>query len=339
MRAVWIPKFGKPDVLEVREAADPSPRPDEVRIRVRACGLNFAEIMARQGLYPDAPKPPMVVGYEIAGEIDRCGAEVKGLKDGQRVVAMVRFGGHADMVCAPQRQVFAMPDDMSFEEGAALPVNYLTAYHMLFEVKRVRANERVLIHMAAGGVGTAALQLCKTIGAVTFGTASAAKHEYVRSHGCDHPIDYRSKHYVDEIEAIAGRASLDLVLDPLGGGDWRKGYSLLRPSGMLIAYGWANMNVGGKRSMLRIARELVRLPRYTPIQVMDHNRAVAGVNIGHLWNELPMIRRETEALMKLYQQGSIRPHIDATFPFSQAAEAHHYLERGKNVGKVLLIPE
>jgi len=174
MQAIWITKHGGANVLEVREGPDPEPAAGEVRIKVRASGLNFAEVMARQGLYPDAPKTPCVVGYEVAGEVDAIGAGVTDVKVGDRVAAMTRFGGHASVVTAPEAQVFPMPESMSFEEGAALPVNYLTAYHMLFEIKRVRPGENVLVHMAAGGVGTAALQLCRTVEDVTtYGTCSA----------------------------------------------------------------------------------------------------------------------------------------------------------------------
>jgi len=153
MRAVWITRPGGPGALEVLETADPEPGPGQVRIGVRAAGLNFAEVMAAQGLYPDAPKPPCVVGYEVAGVVDALGERVPGLAAGQRVLAMTHFGGHADVVCVPAEQVLPIPDAMSFEEAAALPVNYLTAYHMLFRVAAVRPGERVLVHMAAGGVG------------------------------------------------------------------------------------------------------------------------------------------------------------------------------------------
>ena len=191
MKAVWIPKFGKPEVLEVREAPDPAPSPGEVRIRVEASGINFAEIMARQGLYQDAPEVPMVVGYEVAGVIDAVGEGVPDARMGQRVLAMPRFGGYADTVCVPSERVYELPESMSFGEGAALVVNYLTAYHMLFNVFRVRPDDHVLIHQAAGGVGTAALQLCRSVGGVTpYGTASKRKHDYIRENGCDHPIDY-----------------------------------------------------------------------------------------------------------------------------------------------------
>src|SRR5258708_4659383 len=184
MQAIWIKKFGGPDVLEVKQGPDPEPGPGQVRVSVRACGLNFAEVMARQGMYPDAPKPPCVVGYEGAGEVDAVGSGVARFKLGDRVVYMSRFGGHTSSIVLAEPQLFPMPEGMSFEEGAALPVNYLTAYHMLFAVRRIKAGDRVLVHMAAGGVGTAVLQLCRTVpDVVTIGTASAKKHDYVRSHG------------------------------------------------------------------------------------------------------------------------------------------------------------
>ncbi|MGB8330180.1 MAG: zinc-binding dehydrogenase, partial [Polyangiales bacterium] len=221
MKAVWIPRYGSPDVLEVRESADPSPGPGEVRIRVRASGINFAEIMARQGLYLDAPSPPMVAGYEVSGVIDAIGDGVADRSAGQRVVALTRFGGYADLVCVDARQTFRMPSSMTFEEGAALPVAYATAYHMLFNVVRVRAGDHILIHQAAGGVGTAVLQLCRSIGRVTtFGTASARKHDYIRAQGCDHPIDYHSVDYVNEVRDLTDGRGVDAVLDAVGGDYW-----------------------------------------------------------------------------------------------------------------------
>jgi NADPH:quinone reductase-like Zn-dependent oxidoreductase len=339
MRAVWIRKHGGPEMLEVRETPDPEPRAGEVRVRVRACGLNFAEVMARQGLYPDAPKPPCVVGYEGSGVVDMLGAGVSGPAVGSRVIYLSMFGGHADVVCVPEEQVTVMPDAMSFEHGAALPVTYLTAYHMLFEIARLRGGEHVLVHMAAGGVGTAVLQLCKTVpGVVTYGTASAAKHDFVRGHGCHHPIDYRTQDYVAEIKRLTGGKGVDLVLDALGGPDWGKGYRLLKPAGLLIAFGLANANKGDKRRLVHVVGQLLRSPLFRPMQLMSDNRAVAGVNMAHLWHETALLRREIDALMELYRRGAIQPHIGGSFSFERAAEAHGELEHGRNVGKILLTP-
>ena len=339
MRAIWITKAGGPEVLAVRETPDPEVGSGQVKVRVRAAGLNFAEIMARQGLYQDAPKPPCVVGYEAAGVVDAVGAGVSGISVGQRVIALSRFGAHADTLVVPARQTLPMPDAMSFEEGAAIPVNYITAYHMLFRVGCLRPGEKVLIHMAAGGVGIAALQLCRTVpGVVTFGTASGSKHEAIRGEGCDHPIDYHRVDYAEEIRRLNDGKGVDIVLDALGGKDWKKGYDLLRPAGRLIAFGFANMASGDKRDLFNVLRQAVQIPLFTPLSLMDKNRSVAGVNIGHLWDEMDMLTEEMAALVKLYTEGKIRPYIGGVFPFDRAAEAHRAIQERKNIGKIILTP-
>jgi synaptic vesicle membrane protein VAT-1 len=305
MRAVWITKSAGPGALEVRETADPEPGPGQVRIRVRAAGLNFAEVMAAQGLYPDAPKPPCVVGYEVAGVIDAPGDGARGHAAGQRVLALTHFGGHADVVCVPAEQVLPMPDAMSFEKAAAIPVNYLTAYHMLFRVAAVRPGERVLVHMAAGGVGTAVLQLCRTVDDVeVFGTASAAKHDALRAEGCTHPIDYRATDYAAEVRRLTAGQGVDIVLDPLGGHDWRKGLKLLRPCGRLVAYGFANLASGPRRRPARLVSQMAGIPLLTPLGLMNDNRTVSGVNIGRLWGQIATLREELQAVLALWDQGT-----------------------------------
>jgi NADPH:quinone reductase-like Zn-dependent oxidoreductase len=339
MRAIWITKPGGPDVLEVRETPDPTPGPGEVRVKVHAAGLNFAEVMARQGLYPDAPKPPSIVGYEAAGVVDALGEGVTEPTVGTRVMALSRFGAHADTLVVPAAQALPIPDAMTFEEAAAIPVNYLTAYHMLFRVANLRPKGKVLIHMAAGGVGIAALQLCRTVpGVETFGTASASKHDVIRAEGCDHPIDYRSVDYAEEIRRITGGKGVDIVLDALGGKDWKKGIELLRPAGLLIAFGFANMASGEKRSLLHVAREAIGVPLFTPMSMMDKNRGVAGVNVGHLWHEMEMLKEELDAVLQLYREGKIKPRVSDVVPFARAADAHRIIQERRNVGKVVLVP-
>jgi len=339
MRAIWITKPGGPGALELRETADPEPAPGQVRIRVRAAGLCFADVMAAQGLYPDAPKPPCVVGYEAAGVVDALGEGAEGHTVGRRVLALTHFGGHADVVCVPAEQVFEIPDSKSFEEAAAIPLNYLTAYHLLFRVANVRPGERVLVHMAAGGVGMAVLQLCRTVeGLVVFGTASAAKHEVLRAEGCAHPIDYRALGYAAEIRRLTGGEGVDVVLDPLGGKDWRKGLKLLRPCGRLVAYGFPNLTSGQRRNLAHIASAALGIPVLTPLRLMAHNHTVSGVNLGHLWGEIAVLREELRAVLALWDAGSIKPHIDATYPFAEAAAAQRRILQRRNVGKILLTP-
>jgi NADPH:quinone reductase-like Zn-dependent oxidoreductase len=339
MRAVWITRPGGPGALEVRETADPEPGPGQVRIRVSAAGLNFAEVMAAQGLYPDAPKPPCVVGYEVAGVVDALGERVQGYAVGQRVLAMTHFGGHADLVCVPADHVLGIPDAMSFEEAAAIPVNYVTAYHMLFRIACVRPGERVLVHMAAGGVGMAVLQLCRTVDDLeVFGTASAAKHDVLRAEGCAHPIDYHATNYAAEVRRLTRGEGVDVVLDPLGGNDWRKGLKLLRPAGRLVAYGFANLASGQRRRPARLAAQVAGIPLLTPLQLMNHNRTVSGVNIGHMWDQIAILREELQAVLALWDENKIKPHLDMSYPFAQAADAHRRILQRKNIGKVLLKP-
>jgi synaptic vesicle membrane protein VAT-1 len=339
MRAVWITGPGGPAALEVRETADPEPGPDQVRIRVRAAGLNFAEVMAAQGLYPDAPKPPCVVGYEVAGVVETLGEHASGPAVGSRVLALTHFGGHADVVCVPGGQVLQIPDAMSFEEAAAIPVTYVTAYHMLFRVAGIRPGERVLVHMAAGGVGMAVLQLCRTVGDVeVFGTASAAKHEALRAEGCAHPIDYRATDYAAEVRRLTGGEGVDIVLDPLGGNDWRKGLKLLRPCGRLVAFGFANLASGQRRRPVHVASRVLGVPLLTPLQLMNQNRTVSGVNIGRLWDQAALLREELQAVLALWDQGGIKPRIDASYPFTEAAAAHRRILQRQNTGKILLTP-
>jgi NADPH:quinone reductase-like Zn-dependent oxidoreductase len=339
VRAIWITRHGGPEVLEVRETADPEPGPGQVRVRVHAAGLNFAEVMARQGLYPDAPKPPCVVGYEAAGVVDTLGPGVTGPSVGRRVAVLVRFGAHADVVCVPAEQVVELPDGASFEEAAALPVNYLTAYHMLFRVACVRPGERVLVHMAAGGVGIAVLQLCRTLdGVVTFGTASAAKHAVLLAEGCTYPIDYRRTDYVNEVRRLTGGEGVDVVLDALGGRDWRRGLSLLRPVGRLVVFGFANLMRGERRRPLRVASQMLAAPLITPLGLMGRNHTVSGVNIGHLWGQRTLLREELEALDALWRAGRVKPRVDAVVPFTDAADAHRRIAERQNIGKVILVP-
>jgi synaptic vesicle membrane protein VAT-1 len=339
MRAVWITRPAGPEALEVRETADPEPGPGQVRIRVRATGLNFAEVMAAQGLYPDAPKPPCVVGYEVAGVIDAVGDGTQGHAPGKRVLALTHFGGHADVVCVPTEQALAMPEEMSFEEAAAIPVNYLTAYHMLFRVANVRPGERVLVHMAAGGVGTAVLQLCRTVDDLeVFGTASAAKHDVLKAEGCAHPIDYHASDYAAEVGRLTGGEGVDIVLDPLGGHDWRKGLKLLRPCGRLVAYGFANLASGQRRRPARLISQVAGMPLLTPLGLMNHNRTISGVNVGHLWGQIAVLREELQAVLALWDQGSVKPLIDSTYPLAEAAAAHRRILQHQNIGKIVLVP-
>lgn len=337
MRQVVITKVGAPEVLAVQELPDPEAGAGQLRIRVRAAGINFADLMARQGLYPDAPKPPCVVGYEAAGVVDQVGASVKGFSVGDRVLAMPRFGGQTDTLVVPAEQAFVMPDSMSFEEGAALPVVYLTAHHMMLFTGSLRRGSRVLIHSAAGGVGLAAIQLGRIHDCEMYGTASKSKHDFLRGQGLQHPID-SSGDYVAEVRQLLGDRGLDLVLDPVGGRSWTDGYKLLGPTGRLVAFGFSANATGKKRSILNVIGQIARTRFWHPITLMNDNKSITGVNMGHLFDQLDILRPQIESLMRMYEAGQIKPYVDRTFPFSEAAAAHHYLHDRKARGKILFVP-
>ncbi|MFO7587136.1 MAG: zinc-binding dehydrogenase [Gemmatimonadota bacterium] len=335
MRRVWIPKRGGPEVLEPRDEPDPSPAECELRVRVAFAGVNFAEVMARLGLYPDAPPMPFVPGYEVSGTVDAVGAGVSGDWIGRRVTAVTRFGGYADVVCLPTALVLPIPDGVPDDAAAALPVNYLTAHQMLHRVAAVREGETVLVHGAAGGVGTAAVELCRVIGARVIGTASASKHDALREMGVD-PVDSRDGGWPEAVRGLTGGRGVDVALDPVGGSSFRLSYELLSPGGRLVCFGVSAMAPGERRSLPTAVRTLLRMPRFGPVGLMNENRAVAGVNLGRLWGETGMLRPQFESVLRLAAEGRITPVLDRVFPLGEAAAAHRRLQARENVGKILL---
>ncbi|MBT8492654.1 MAG: medium chain dehydrogenase/reductase family protein, partial [Deltaproteobacteria bacterium] len=322
-----------------RSAADPEAGPGQVRVRVSAAGINFADIMARMGLYPDAPPLPCVVGYEVAGTIDQVGAGVLELSEGDRVMAMTRFDGYSDTVVIPAEQAIAIPDGLSDEDAAAVPVQYLTAYLMLIRLGNLQPGERVLIHSAGGGVGLAATQLARWRGAEIFGTASAGKHERLREVGVTHCIDYRNQDFQREVERITGGRGVHLVIDAVGGKSFKKSYQSLAKLGRLFCFGISTMAPGEKRSLLAAAKGFVEMPRWGALGLMQDNRGVFGCNLGDLWDEVEIMTGMLRSIAGLIEGGVLSPTVDATFPFSRAGQAHHYIQDRKNFGKVLLIPD
>ena len=336
MRALTITRYGPPEVLAVREAPDPVPAPGQVCIRVARAGLNFADVSARVGLYPDAPKPPMVMGYEVSGTVAALGEGVSGPPVGTRAMAMTRFGGQATHAVADARYVVPLPDGMDLDQAAALPVNWLTAHHMLHRVGHLRPGMTLLVHMAAGGVGLAAVALARAVGGVEiFGTSSASKHAVLREAGVDHPIDYRTQDYVAEVKRLTGGRGVDMILDALGGPEWARGTSILVPVGQLICFGWANATSGESRNLLKVAGGLAMMKRWNALDLMSRNITVSGVNVGHLWSEAETMRSTLDALMALWRQGKVRSHIDRVFPLAEGPAAHRRMHERKNVGKIV----
>ncbi|HTW42120.1 MAG TPA: medium chain dehydrogenase/reductase family protein [Solirubrobacteraceae bacterium] len=331
MQAVVITKHGGPGVLQVQERPDPELGAGEVRIDVAAAGINFADVMARMGLYPDAPKTPCVVGYEVAGTVLDAGPDSP-LTPGQRVLAGTKFGGYASQAVVPADDVVALPDALSFEQGAAIPVNYATAWAALVGYGNLQPGERVLVHSAGGGVGIAATQIAKAHGAEVYGTASPAKHARIAELGVDHPLDYTKPGWE------RGLPQLDVVLDAIGGASFRRSYSLLRPGGRLVAYGASALVSGQRRNLLGALRVVVRMPRFNLIKQMSASKAVIGLNMLSLWQDRGTLRPWIEPLQAMLDDGTIKPVVAGAFGFAQAGEAQTMITERRNVGKVVLVP-
>jgi NADPH:quinone reductase-like Zn-dependent oxidoreductase len=339
MRQVWIPKAGAPEVLEAREARDPIPKTGEIRIRVAFAGVNFADIMGRMGLYPDLPPMPVVPGYEVSGRVDAIGDGVESDWIGRDVLAMTRFGGYSDAVCVPEIQVLARPSGMSAEEGAAIPVNYVTAWQLMHVMGSLRAGETMLVHSAGGGVGIAAIQLAKHAGVRVFGTASAGKHDRLKALGVDACIDYTKEDFEARVRELTHGRGVELVLDAVGGKSFKKSYRCLAPTGRLGMFGLSAAAPKKRRGLGALLPALRTFrTRFTPTQLMDANKSVFGVNVGHLWDETDRVVPWLERLVALNAEGVVKPIVDRVFPFEEAAQAHHYIQDRKNFGKVLLTP-
>jgi len=324
--------------MRVEERPDPQPKSGQVTVRVKAAGLNFADILARQGLYPDGPPKPCVMGYEVSGTIESVGPGIDPDLAGRPVIAMTRFGGQAELVAVSFAQTFDKPDSLTFEEAAAIPVNYLTAWALLVTMGGLKKDEAVLIHNAGGGVGLAALDIAKHIGARTFGTASAGKHEFLRARGLDHPIDYREQDWLPVLMSLTDNSGVELIIDPLGGPNWKKSYRALRPTGRMGVFGMSVASASGITGKVRALKAILAMPRFNPIGLMNRNKGVFGLNLGHMWGEGEKIAGWTREIMTGVAEGWIKPHVDRAFPFDQIQEAHTYIESRRNTGKVVLVP-
>src|ERR1044071_6104213 len=285
VRQIVTTGTGGIEVMKVQEKPDPQPRAGEVLIRVRASGLNFADILSRQGLYPDSPPKPCVMGYEVSGVIEAVGEGINSSFVGKSVAEMTRFGGQSELVVVKANQVFDKPDKLTFEQAAAIPVNYLTAYGLLVVMGSLHEGESGLIHNAGGGVGLAAIDLAKKIGAVTYGTASPSKHKFLAERGLDHAIDYRGQDWLPELQKLTNGRGVDLIIDPLGGAHWKKSYAALRHTGRLGMFGVSTASANGFSGKLKMLKAAIQTPWFHPFPLLNKNRGVFGLSSGNMWHE------------------------------------------------------
>ena len=341
MKQVMIVGKGGVGNLELREAPLPLPGPGQIRIKVQAAGVNFADVMMRLGLYPDAPKLPAVPGYEVAGVVDMVGSGVSSDWLEKPVLAMCNFGGYSEYVSLDEALVHLRPAQVSAVQGAALLVNYLTAWQMVRVMAPAIEGDLVLIQSAAGGVGQAVIQLCALSGARVVGSASPSKHDFLREQGVEFVFDSRRRDFATAVRAATGGRGVDIALEPRNGPWIMESYNSLAKCGRLVLFGFSNAASGSGSGVISSLKTLAAVPwlKLNPIRLMNDNKSLAGVNLGRMWDMGHKTGKWVEDLLVLLESGKINPVIDAVLPFSSAGEAHQRLENRLNVGKVILVPD
>ncbi|KAJ3290001.1 hypothetical protein HDU79_003616 [Rhizoclosmatium sp. JEL0117] len=322
---------------------DPKPGPGEVRIKVKAFGVNFADIMARMGIYPEAPPFPCVVGYEVSGWIDAIGSDVPQSWKGKEVCALTRFGGYSDCVVTKVDHCIEKPQNVSFIEAASIPVVYLTAWMLLVHMGGIQKNQTVLIQNAGGGVGLAAIDIARHFGAITIGTASGGKHAFLKERGLDHAIDYRKQDFVEEVMKITNNKGADLIIDPIGGAEsWNKNFKCLRRGGKLGFFGASSMQATVKSDFVVFAwikiawSMLISAPTWSPLKLMDTCTGVFGVNLAKMFEDLERPVEWLKIIMEGTKEGWVRPYVDSVFDMEHVADAHNFIESRQSKGKVVI---
>lgn len=338
---LWIPSSGPPEVFRAERGDRPDPGTGEVRVRVDAAGVNFADVMIRMGLYPDAPPFPMVPGYEAAGAIDAVGPEVDPGRVGEPVIALARSGCYAESVCVPAEFALRRPEGVGALQGAALAVNWLTAYQMLEVMAPPAPGGTVLIHGAGGGVGLAAARLARRRGARVLGSASPAKHDLLRELGVEPLLDSRQRRFAGTVRAATGGRGADVVLEPRHGGWILESYRAAAPTGRVVLHGFAGAAQGRGGSRWAALRTLAAAPwlRINPVSLMNDNKALMGVNLGRMWADSDLLLDWLRRLLDLLASGEIASRVDRVYPLAEAEAAHRRLQERANVGKVLLVTE
>ncbi len=336
VQQIVITRHGGPEVLHVRETAEPQLKSGDVLIDVKYSGINFADILMRMGLYPSAPKPPFTPGYEVSGIISKVGSTENNDLLGKPVAALTNFGGYASKVAVKKDRLIALPDGMDLAQMAAMPVVYLTSYVMLFLQAHLQKDEWVLIHNIGGGVGLAAVDLSRIIGANIIGTASAGKHDRLVEKGIHQLIDYNTEDFVARVKDITEGQGVDVIIDPIGGDNLKKSYKALGTFGRLVAFGFSKSADGPRRRILHLLKEYTKTPKFSPVKLMSHNKGVFGCHLGMVMDRRELMQECIEKLMSYLQNGDINPHVDRIFPLSKVQDAHQYIMDRRNFGKVLL---
>lgn len=338
MKAIPIMSAGDASSLKIRSWREPKINDDEVLIKNEAFGINFADIMARKGVYNDAPPMPFVPGYESAGIITETGKNVSEFKVGDKVLAVLDFGGYAEYSVANKMMCFKIPEDMSFTDAASIPVNFSTAYHAIHNTGLVLPGSKVLIHAAAGGVGLSAIQLAKLAECEIFGTAGSDKKlDLIREWGVEHPINYTQDDFVEKVKEITNGEGVDIILDSIGGSYIKKGISILRPHGRLVAFGVSSISDRDKLSnILKVLPEVASMVTLNSITMLKGSKGIYGVNMKALGDRPEVIKYSMDKVMELFAQKKIKTVVSKVYDWSEIAQAHEELESRRSTGKIIM---
>lgn len=335
MKAIHLIQYGNAEIaFETREIAIPLYKEDEVLIKVKYSGLNFADVIARRGLYPDAPKNPAVLGYDVTGHIEGLGKNVQGFYLGQKVVAMTRFGGYAEYAVANKSGVTVIPEGVEMAAATVLATQACTAYYCGVDGVTLHAGEKVLIQAAAGGVGSLLVQIAKSKGCIVYGTASSGKQDYLRGLGVDFPIDYTKENFYEVIKN--SQQKIDVIFDSLGGMAFRGAMKLLAPGGKMVCYGAAEQ-LESTKNKLKLLSLAWGFGLFSPISLLMQSRSIITVNMLRIADYKPMVLEEIlKNVIDLTSQGIIRPSVSRIFNNTEVAAAHSFLESRSSTGKVVL---
>jgi NADPH2:quinone reductase len=337
MKAVFLIAHGSADkAFEIREILTPVPGEREVRIRVQAFGLNFADVMARKGLYRDCPPLPCVIGYDAVGTIDAIGANVTQIKEGDRVTCFTRFKGYAEFIVTNESGVAKINSDMPLPFAASLTTQCCTAWYCINEAARVHEGDHILVHAAAGGVGSMIVQLLKLKKAVVFGTCgSEEKVQFLRELGVQHSINYNEQDYASEIRKITGDRKLDLIIDSLGGRYVREGINLLGAGGRMVCIGGSQLT--SANNFFDRWRKIFQFGLYHPGQLMMACKSLSGVNMLKLADNKPHLFLEMlQQIVTLAESGALQQNGGRVYDISEFAMAHSALENRQTMGKIVV---
>jgi len=336
MKAFTLTKYGNPSVLKITEISEPNPNAGEIRIKIKKIGMNYAEILSRKGMYGWAPKLPYILGMEAFGEIDALGENVSSREIGEHVIVGTQFGSYAEKIIIKERQALPAIESFSPEENAAFSVNYLTAWVSLFEMARLRSTDSVLIHAAAGGVGTAAVQLAKHFGCIVYGTAgNDEKIKLLSDLNIDGAINYRTQDFEKEIKKMTNGKGVDVILEVVGGEVYKKSLRLLSPLGRIIVVGFASMNLQkwNPLSWLRTWRDM---PKTTIMKMAEKSYGVMATHLGYLLPNEKQLQHTWNELCTFMEAHEIKPVVGHLFDFDEIAKAHELMESRKSKGKIVI---